>query len=108
MTFLVPPDRFPVSAIYLSSVGTLVVTYAGPLIAGVVAPANWSRRDKGRLYFPTTAIVTGSQVDLTGWFYVMDSPGPDVCGYGASPADVIDLGSGQPVAPFADYPVSAA
>lgn len=105
-TFCVPSNWLPTAAVYTTVLGQLVITYDAPLVAGAVWPGNWSRRDKGKVYYPDTAIAAGATVTLTGWHYLIDEPGGDTCQYRASPADILDAVTGLTAAPFADYPYS--
>lgn len=80
------------------TLGTLVVTFDGPIAATAVTPAAWTIRAGAKLWTPTLLAVNGNDLVCT----VVPAAGPlgaPTITYTATPPDVYGI-QGTPVRPF--------
>ncbi len=84
--------------------GTWSVQFDQPLQAGPLDASNWTFRADDSMQEASTATAAGDTVSGDSTTTTLDF-GDDVANYGAAPADVIGLDSGEPAAAFSDFPL---
>lgn len=107
-TFCVPRECSPTGAEFSLSNGNAVVFFSCTLNGGGLEAFNWSGRELGRAVTWGAAIALTNRVLLIGKVDGGADPGPDVITYSPPPYDVVDAMTSDPIAAFANYPMSQA
>ncbi len=101
-----PEPPVPLAAVWSALPQQVAVTFDQPLVAGAIAPANWSARHANQLYDGIAPAAVAGAVATVRMNAVGAQIAPDIVNYLATPPDVVSAGTGETVRPFAAFPIT--